>query len=485
MTSADRLEQDLPRILERLYVGPRPLYADDVLRVATRTPRSLGAPTLERWVPMTPVTGWIAATPRFPWRVVGLVALLAIALAAAALFVGKQPEKRPAPYGPAGNGLIAYEYAGNLYVGDPVTGQTTAITSRAGDRNPTFSPDGSRIAFLRSYAYYPELDHRVDVVTVRPDGAGLRVLTPERRSDIAACCAWTPDSTRVLADILVESDPEAPYTRLVAFDASRAGEPQALGTAASGLALDEQGCCGPGFPGPGPQVAAVLRPPRGDRILSLGDAWPRHTITEMNLDGGDARAVVTLEFYDLGQPAWSPDGSTIAFNAAVDMGGGPCGQSPCTPEWRAYLVNADGSGLRLLAPEAGPPPPGMVMSEANPLWSPDGSTIAVWRTFDRPDGPDCCPDAARLVLVDVATGAEREIEAAPGQGYVPGTSWSPDGLLGTSWSPDGRSLLISIFRAETWPYDQDATIMLDIETRQTTELPWPHYSVPSWQRLAP
>ena len=50
----------------------------------------------------------------------------------------------------AENGLIAYSYAGDIYVGDPVTGETTAIvTNPTYEVNPVFSPDGTRIAFMR------------------------------------------------------------------------------------------------------------------------------------------------------------------------------------------------------------------------------------------------------------------------------------------------------------------------------------------------
>src|SRR5712692_11221796 len=57
-------------------------------------------------------------------------------------------------------------------------------------------------------------------------------------------------------------------------------------------------------------------------------------------------------------PAWSPDGTKIAFNRL----------GPHDTTNAIYLVNADGSGLQKISlPPAG---------DADPTWSPDGTKIA-------------------------------------------------------------------------------------------------------------
>ena len=79
---------------------------------------------------------------------------------------------------PAENGLIAYSYAGDIYVGDPATGETTAIvTNPSYEVNPVFSPDGTRIAFIRGN--FPI--ETPSVVVVRPNGSDERVVMPEQR----------------------------------------------------------------------------------------------------------------------------------------------------------------------------------------------------------------------------------------------------------------------------------------------------------------
>jgi TolB protein len=73
----------------------------------------------------------------------------------------------------------------------------------------------------------------------------------------------------------------------------------------------------------------------------------------MNSDGSDQQPVTNNSDSDWG-PSWSPGGSLILFNSGLD--------SPFT---RCYVINPDGSGLRLLSKHAC----------EYPAWSPDGTHI--------------------------------------------------------------------------------------------------------------
>ncbi len=105
-------------------------------------------------------------------------------------------------------------------------------------------------------------------------------------------------------------------------------------------------------------------------------------------------------------PGWSPDGKRMAFIAGSISG--DIGFS------RVVIADADGSNSRELASlrqpksfitESFP----IFPATARPAWSPDGRTIAVAGVNMAP------PEAwATVILVDVATGAQREI-AAPEQ----------------------------------------------------------------------
>ncbi|MBI4319668.1 MAG: PD40 domain-containing protein [Chloroflexi bacterium] len=110
-------------------------------------------------------------------------------------------------------------------------------------------------------------------------------------------------------------------------------------------------------------------------------------------------------------PAWSPDGSKIAF---------ALWQSPTG----IYVMNPDGSDRRLV----------FEADQARaPAWSPDGSKIAFYQTYqgfrkDRRGNAEV--DAFyRIVVVDLADG---KTWGPPNQ---PSHSFSP------SWSPDGNTLL--------------------------------------------
>jgi len=78
----------------------------------------------------------------------------------------------------------------------------------------------------------------------------------------------------------------------------------------------------------------------------------------MDADGSDRRQ---LPAEDAAQPAWSPDGSKIAF---VDSQSGSL-----------YVINADGTGLRRVVDLAG-----LMGGRGNltmsPSWSPDGTSLA-------------------------------------------------------------------------------------------------------------
>jgi len=181
-------------------------------------------------------------------------------------------------------------------------------------------------------------------------------------------------------------------------------------------------------------------------------------------------------FTDL-EPDWSPDGSKIAFARIAS------GQVDGSP--RLVVMNADGSGQRMLSRNEG----------SSPAWSPDGTKIAFVQRWPDPgiytinadgtgqrritasefDGdPDWSPDGSRIAFEHFGQGeSEIEIMNADGTGahrIATGAepAWSPDGTRiafdgypgvhiadldgsgdrrvasGSSpaWSPDGRQLAV-------------------------------------------
>jgi TolB protein len=111
----------------------------------------------------------------------------------------------------------------------------------------------------------------------------------------------------------------------------------------------------------------------------------------------DVTAVAIAQFTgDVEDPAWSPDGSKLAFT---------CGQTNIRD---ICVVNADGSGLRRLTSD--------IAVDMAPVWSPDGSRIAFATNRFTSSG------GTISVAVMRADGSDLQ-QLAPGQD----PAWSRDG----------------------------------------------------------
>jgi dipeptidyl aminopeptidase/acylaminoacyl peptidase len=377
----------------------------------------------------------------------------------------------PPVVGPAGNGLIAYSSDGDIFVGDPMSGTSTAIvTGPSNDTRPIFSPDGLRIAFVRA-----ESLSDMSIVVVRGDGSDERIVVAEDFGRWIGPFAWSPDST----SILVNHDSHTRATgyfdgELSLFEASGVAEPRLLTpplpakigyTYFSSLA----------------EVAPMLRPPKGDRVLADRVEGPE-VLSVLDIDGNNVEefalaAMAELAPYNFGRPAWSPDGSMIGF--------------PLTPEAAReasevfIVMNADGSDLRRY------PSP-----SDDWAWSPDGSNIALQRHVTAAGRDFCDADIAGhacqsvIAILDLETGAERVLEATYADlKDMASITTDPDAFRtysirthhayayeGWSWTPDGRSIVV-LERHGTRP------LFVDIETGQVTELPWEVDGAISWQRV--
>ncbi|MEA3400168.1 MAG: hypothetical protein U9R79_02880 [Armatimonadota bacterium] len=124
-----------------------------------------------------------------------------------------------------------------------------------------------------------------------------------------------------------------------------------------------------------------------------------------------------------GHVLWSPDGTQIAFPTLE--GSIIEGTPPHEMRWNLLMVDVEGGETRELLPDD-------QSYLFDPVWSPDGTTIAC-------RGDDSSGGDPMIELVSVADGAIRRLDTD--LGCVPHVSWSPDGrelaVSGTGEKGDG------------------------------------------------
>jgi Tol biopolymer transport system component len=428
MTTERRLAGDLPNILADLAMGPYPDYIDDVLASTSKLPQRPAWTFPERWLPMVDIARQPLLAPGLPWRSISLALLLIAALlaAAAALFIGAQ-QRLPAPYGPARNGLVAYESAGNIYTADPITGVATAILpGPETDVAPRFSLDGTHVVFERSLG-----NDTGQLYVGRSDGSQLTLITPEPVVMSAADYEFSPDGRSVL------------------FMSTSNGLAVMSIAQADGSGVRELDVGMPAREG-------SFRPPDGAEILFVG--WGDSGgsgVFAVDTVNGDVRQIVKPSVgRDLTGAAWSPDGSRILYWVWNNIADGMTA--------RTHVISADGTGdIKLPGPRA-------ASWNAVAAWSNDGSRIFLIRGYTG-GGDDVRPVV--LPADGTSVGVEIAFTGTAERTCCSAWIWSPDDskIIGR---PGGTS-------------DPVRQMILDPVAGTSLPAPWTSPSDPTWQRQAP
>lgn len=287
----------LTAALDEVGGSARPDYLNDIVAQASRTRQRPAWTFLERWLPMTIALRPAAAVPRAVVFMALLAALLAFLLVSY-LLAGASPSL---PTGPIiQNGLIAFDSSGGIAVAEPDGSAQRILVAGSANHSPVWSPDGSRLAY---WSTGPGSSWQL--IIVNADGSQPVTVASGMLEVTHPFPAWSPDG------------------RTLAYSARTTQ----TGTCAGNGTYNGDFCTSRIF------VAAA-------------DGSGSHQVGDPTLD---ARS-----------PAWSPDGSTLAF------GGGNAMQLV-----NLYLMDAAGTNVRQLSAVWGHD-----WAFVRNSWSYDGTMIA-------------------------------------------------------------------------------------------------------------
>jgi Tol biopolymer transport system component len=241
-------------------------------------------------------------------------------------------------------GRIAFSADDGIWVSD-ANGENRRQLTTDGGFDPTWSPDGSQIAYRLLLA-----DDDGEIWVMRADGRGAHDLVNDPDfSDWGP--AWSPDGATV------------------AFDSNRI----------VGLALWLMNADGSGqrIIGHGHGEYPAWSPDGSRLAYAGGDYYDIHVA---DADGSNDIAISTSPAYDMG-PAWSPDGAWIAYHTQADWYPN-LGESGMGPEMEIHLVHPDGTDEHRITNDG--------VEDSFAVWSPDGRFLMWSRHGElvvaRPDG---------------------------------------------------------------------------------------------------
>jgi len=288
-------------------------------------------------------------------------------------------------------------------------------------------------------------------VTVAALGPGPHTL---RVTGIASNCALdaplpTPSVTAgATTQVALHVVCRQYLSNAIVYTSGEFGAPEVMvmrldGSRPERITTDQQAYSAPSISPDAERIAVATR---------IGGSWSG--IYVMDAHGRGLTKVAGRSTFD-GEPDWSPDGSKIAFRSESS---GPFGAFG-----RIWVVNADGSGLRQLSSDTEE-----YTYDAQPAWSPDGSTVLFARSGELytvgADGtgeallmscrlacadPTWSPDGRRIAYVTLTDADGDGVAEGHMDIYVMNADGSGSQRLTTTaaqddspaWSPDGTQIV--------------------------------------------
>jgi Tol biopolymer transport system component len=231
------------------------------------------------------------------------------------------------------------------------TGLAQLTHERGGNVTPSWSPDGSMIAFAST----EQRDGNSEIYVMNADGSNQRRLTNNPADDSHP--HWSPDSRRIMfSSSRTTQNPKGPEWDDI-FSMKINGSDLQQHTHCAAICT---------FPSYSPDMRRIAYRKVTNSPAFQWDLTPAQRNSEIfvaDIDGSHEMNISNSAGFD-GWPAWSPNGQWIAF-ASNRFGPANVGQ--------IFLVHPDGTGLKQISSSG---------SFAQPAWSSDGCRIYAYQNVE-------------------------------------------------------------------------------------------------------
>ncbi|MEP6920076.1 MAG: carboxypeptidase regulatory-like domain-containing protein [bacterium] len=212
------------------------------------------------------------------------------------------------------------------------------------ESGPTWSPDGSRIAFSDCSN---NINDDVNLYVMKSDGTGVTQVTNQPQQEIFP--SWSPDGTKLTYTFGECSGTDTLIPEIFAIDATGANRRQLTHNSIIDAYSDWS-----------PNGSSIVFA-RANTSDCNSSGFTAHIFRMDSLGGNESQLTNTSTSSEV-TPMYSPDGSKIAYSSQFDD---PANN---TFNENIYVMNADGTNQIKITPDT--------IFAFKPTWSPDGTKLA-------------------------------------------------------------------------------------------------------------